>query len=156
MIKTYIWNNLKTNQIVLVDEIEHKIIYKGAYNILFLHSSYTNGRPICKLREDGTIHPILNENRRPLGKGEPPTMDTMVYKYWDDEVLEKAKNPRLMWKDPMQCGHLPKRYQTIINTPDNKVRIRFECVEGCLTEWHECGEMPLPHTHAIALDRVGE
>ena len=156
--KKYDWDDLKIGQEVLVDGIEYDIILKTLEKTLYLQSIYTNERLIGEMEEDGTISFKLNTKRAAMERGKPLTPDMMTFMVWDDEDLFRARDlmkpVRTIWNDRMKCGHRVKNYETFIDGEDNIVRVRFRCVIGCLTEWFEVGEMPLPHTHRLSVTKM--
>ena len=164
------WRSLAAGQEILIDGIEYKIvlktiekIVKPPYNrgVLYLESPYTNERVMAELQEDGSFDFIRNPDVKPTEKGKPLTPDMMVYMMWDDGDLKKAiedlnkpfdvLHALTIWKDKMKCGHRVRKYEAFIDGEDNIVRIRFICVEGCLTEWFKMGKIPLPHEHEMSL-----
>lgn len=167
---TYNWRNLVAGQEVLIDGIEYKIVLKtiekvegpyGNRGILYLESPYTNEKIMAERQEDGSFEFMLNPDVKPVDRSKPLTPDMMVYMMWDDDDLEKAiedlNKPfdvfRMlsMWNDEMKCGHRVRKYEAFIDGEDNIVKMRFICMEGCLTEWFEMGKIPLPHDHEMAV-----
>ena len=153
--KKYDWDDLKIGQRVLVEGTEYDIALKTLDETLYLQSVYTNERIIGEMKVDGRINFKLNIKRAAIERGKPLTPDMLTFMVWDDEDLFRARDlmkpVRTIWNDRMKCGHRVKNYETFIDGEDNIVRVRFRCVIGCLTEWFEVGEMPLPHTHDLSV-----
>ena len=153
--KKYKWDDLKIGQRVLVEGTEYDIALKTLDETLYLQSVYTNERIIGEMKVDGRINFKLNIKRAAIERGKPLTPDMLTFMVWDDEDLFRARDlmkpVRTIWNDRMKCGHRVKNYETFIDGEDNIVRVRFRCVIGCLTEWFEVGEMPLPHTHDLSV-----
>lgn len=140
---------------MLVDGIEYKIAIKTAEKTLYLESVYTNERLVGEIKEDGTIDFKLNHNRISTESNKALILEMMA---WDDEDLFRARDSLLpvttIWTDRMKCGHRVKEYEIFIDAGDNIVRVRFKCVMGCLTEWFEMDEIPLPHTHRLTVMKM--
>ena len=153
--KKYKWDDLKIGQRVLVEGTEYDIALKTLDETLYLQSVYTNERIIGEMKVDGRINFKLNIKRAAIERGKPLTPDMLTFMVWNDEDLFRARDlmkpVRTIWNDRMKCGHRVKNYETFIDGEDNIVRVRFRCVIGCLTEWFEVGEMPLPHTHDLSV-----
>jgi len=172
--KTYKWCDLKIGQEVLIRGVEYTIALKTIEKlhpkdieyfdnrgILYVESIYNNERVVVEMREDGSFKFMHNPDWVPIKKGVSPTPDTMFYRTWNDEKLEKAIEEMnepfsilrklMIWNDKMKCGHRTKGYKIFIDGEDNIVRVRFECVKGCLTDWFEGGKIPLPHNHEMAV-----
>ena len=153
--KKYDWDDLKIGQRVLVEGTEYDIALKTLDETLYLQSVYTNERIIGEMKVDGRINFKLNIKRAAIERGKPLTPDMLTFMVWNDEDLFRARDlmkpVRTIWNDRMKCGHRVKNYETFIDGEDNIVRVRFRCVIGCLTEWFEVGEMPLPHTHDLSV-----
>ena len=171
---TYKWPDLKIGQEILIDGIEYTIVLKTIEKlhpddinlfdnrgILYVESPFNNERMVVEMQEDGSFKFMLNPDYEPAKIGEPLTPESMVYRRWDDEKLEKAIKEMnepfaifkklMIWTDTMKCGHKTKGYKVFIDGEDNIVRVRFECMEGCLTDWFEVGKIPLPHNHEMAV-----
>ena len=156
--KKYKWDDLKIGQRVLVEGTEYDIALKTLDETLYLQSVYTNERIIGEMKVDGRINFKLNIKRAAIERGKPLTPDMLTFMVWDDEDLFRARDlmkpVRTIWNDRMKCGHRVKNYEIFIDGEDNIVRVRFRCVIGCLTEWFEVGEMPLPHTHEMSVMKM--
>ena len=156
--KKYEWDDLKIGQEVLVECIEFNIVLKTLDKTLYLQSIYSNDRVIAEIKEDGSLGLKINENRVPTERGKPLTPDMLTFMVWDDEGLFRARDlmkpVRTIWNDRMKCGHRVKNYEIFIDGEDNIVRVRFRCIIGCLTEWFEVGEMPLPHSHDLSVMKM--
>ena len=156
--KKYKWDDLKIGQRVLVEGTEYDIALKTLDETLYLQSVYTNERIIGEMKVDGRINFKLNIKRAAIERGKPLTPDMLTFMVWNDEDLFRARDlmkpVRTIWNDRMKCGHRVKNYEIFIDGEDNIVRVRFRCVIGCLTEWFEVGEMPLPHTHRLSVTKM--
>lgn len=173
-IKTYDWHDLAIGQEVIIDDIEYEIVLKEIGKIytkdgspiknrrvLYLKSIFANYKVMGEMDEDGSLKLMLNSNQKDFHTGEELTPEMMTYEVWKDKQLEKAIEEMnkpfsffeetMIWNDTMKCGHRVKDYKAFIDAEDNIVKIRFRCVEGCLTDWFEVGKIPLPHNHEMAV-----
>ena len=171
--KTYDWHDLVIGQEVVIDDIEYLIVLKAIMKpyakdgspiknrrVLYLKSLYAEVKVMGEMDEDGSLKLMRNKNQEDFHMGEELTPEMMTYQIWDDKQLEKAieemnkpfsmLEETIIWNDIMKCGHRVKDYEPFIDAEDNIVRVRFICVEGCVTEWFEVGKIPLPHNHEMA------
>ncbi|MCK4666884.1 hypothetical protein KAU33_09055 [Candidatus Dependentiae bacterium] len=171
---TYNWSDLEIGQEILVYGIEYTIVLKTIEKlhpddinsfdnrgVLYVESPHNNERVIVEMQEDGSFKFMLNSDWEPTKRSTSFSPELMFYRRWDDEKLEKAIEEMnepfaifkklMIWNDKMKCSHRTKGYKVFIDGEDNIVRVRFECVKGCLTDWFEVGKIPLPHNHEMAV-----